>query len=69
MDSLEPTSAWVIVPIVAAFAVNMFAEWLLLYSERRSIVALAKSAKATIVPALIALYALIIANLIVGSNS
>lgn len=68
MDDLKLAFTWVIVPIAAAFAVNMFAEWLLLYSEKRPIIALAKSAKATIVPALIALYALIIANIIVSSN-
>ena len=56
-------------PIVIAFVVNMAAELLLLYSERRIFVALGKSIKATIIPALIATYALIIASAITGANA
>ncbi len=65
----EPTIApvWIVVPLAIAFAVNMVAEWILLSSEKRFYVALGKSFKA-IIPALIALYALIIANFIVTSN-
>lgn len=66
----EPTIApvWIAVPLAIAFVVNMVAEWMLLSSEKRFYVALGKSFKAIIVPALIALYALIIAGMIVGSN-
>jgi len=46
----------------------MVAEWILLSSEKRFYIALGKSFKAIIIPALIALHALIIANIIVGSN-
>ena len=58
----------VALPTIIAFATNMFAEWLLLASQRRLHIAFAKSLKAIIIPALIALYALIIANVIVGPN-
>lgn len=59
----------VALPIIIAFATNMFAEWLLLASERRLHIAFAKPLKAIIIPALIALYALIIANVIAGPNA
>ena len=48
--------------IAVAFGVNMAAEMLVLSSERRFFVSLGKSLKATIIPALIATYALIIAD-------
>ena len=69
MDQQAIGPAWVAIPIVAAFAINMFAEWLLLSSERRFYVALGKSLKAIIIPALIATYALIIASVIAGPNA
>ena len=69
MDQQAIGPAWVAMPIVAAFAINMFAEWLLLSSERRFYVALGKSLKAIIIPALIATYALIIASVIAGPNA
>ena len=50
MDQQAIGPAWVAMPIVAAFAINMFAEWLLLSSERRFYVALGKSLKAIIIP-------------------
>ena len=52
----------VVLSIALAFGVNMAAEMLILSSERRVFVSLGKSLKATIIPALIAAYALIIAN-------
>ena len=64
--SLSPVGA--LAPIIFAFVLNMFAEWLLMASDRRFATAFAKSLKAIIVPALIALYALIIAGAIVGQN-
>ena len=64
--SLSPVGA--LAPIIFAFILNMFAEWLLMASDRRFAVAFAKSLKAIIVPALIALYALIIAGVIAGQN-
>ena len=69
MDQQAIGPAWVAIPIVAAFAINMFAEWLLLSSERRFYVALGKSLKAIIIPALIATYALIIAGVIAGPDA
>ena len=68
MSELPYSLGLLVGPMVAAFVINAVAEWVLMSSDRRIFVTLAKSAKATIVPALIALYALIIANIIVGSN-
>ena len=61
-----PALAWL--PIVFAFAANMAAELLLAYIENRFLVAFAKSIKAIIIPALIATYALVIANIISTGN-
>ena len=68
MDELPYASALIVGPMVVAFVINAVAEWVLLSRDRRIFIALAKSAKATIIPALIALYALIIANAIAGPN-
>ena len=68
MSELPYSLALMVGPMVVAFVINAVAEWVLMSSDRRIFITLAKSAKATIVPALIALYALIIANIIVGSN-
>ena len=68
MGAIALAPGWIIVPILTAFVINALAEWALLTSENRILITLSKSAKATIVPALIALYALIIANIIVSSN-
>lgn len=57
-----PAAAWL--PLIFAFAANMGAELLLSHSENRLLAAFAKSTKAIIIPALIATYALIIANII-----
>ena len=56
-------------PLAVAFIANAFAEWMLLTIENRIAIALAKSVKAIIIPSLIALYALIIANAIAGPNA
>ena len=69
MDGPTIAPVWIVVPLAIAFAVNMVAEWMLLSSEKRLYVALGKSFKAIIIPALIALYALIIANMIAGPNA
>ena len=50
--------------IIGAFVMNMIAELMLLPSEKRFLVALGKSFKAIIIPFLIALYALIIAEMV-----
>ena len=56
--------ALVIAPLAIAFAGSVLAEWLLLSNDKRLVIAIAKSAKTVIIPALIAAYALIIANII-----
>ena len=67
----DPAFATVLValPVMVAFAVNMFAEFLLLASEHRLLIAFAKSLKAIVIPSLIATYALIIADVISRSNA
>jgi hypothetical protein len=57
--SIGPIAA---VPLALAFIMNIFAEWALLSRESFLELALAKSVKAIIIPALIAAYALIIAT-------
>ena len=59
LTSIGPTVA---IPLVLAFLVNTLAELTLLFRENRLELALAKSVKAIIIPALIAAYALLIAN-------
>ena len=59
LASIGPTVA---IPLVLAFLVNTLAELTLLFRENRLELALAKSVKAIIIPALIAAYALLIAN-------
>ena len=54
----------VVLSLALAFVVNMVAELYLLTSEKRHFVALGKSLKAIIIPALIAAYALVIAETI-----
>lgn len=54
----------VVLSLALAFVVNMVAELYLLPSEKRHFVALGKSLKAIIIPALIAAYALVIAETI-----
>lgn len=61
---LPPNIIPVIAPLAVAFAINFAAELILLYSDKRFWIAAAKSAKTVIIPALIAAYALIIANII-----
>ena len=61
-----PVELWL--PITFAFVVNIAAELLLAYSENRFFAALAKSIKAIIIPALIAIYALVIADIIGAPN-
>ncbi len=61
---LELNSALAIGPLVIGFAASVLAELALLSSDKRLVIAVAKSAKAIIIPALIATYALIIANII-----
>lgn len=56
--------ALVIAPLAIAFAGSVLAEWLLLSNDKRLVIAIAKSAKAIVIPALIATYVLIIANII-----
>ena len=51
-----------------AFAINTLAELILLNTDKKVWVALAKSLKAIIIPALIAAYAIIAASIISGSN-
>ena len=55
--------------IIVAFVMNMVAELMLLTSEKRFLVALGKSFKAIIMPFLIALYALIIAEMLRGNGA
>ena len=62
MIEITPTLA--IAPLAVAFVVNFLAELALQYSKNRLAIAIAKSAKAVIIPALIGAYALIIANII-----
>ena len=50
--------------IIGAFVMNMVAELVLLTSEKRFLVAFGKSFKAIIIPFLIALYALIVADVL-----
>ena len=61
-----PALAWL--PIAFAFVVNIAAELLLSYSENRFLAAFAKSIKAIIIPALIAIYALVIAGIVGAPN-
>ena len=63
--SIGPTVA---IPLALAFVVNTLAELTLLFRENRLELALAKSAKSIIIPALIAAYALLIANAISGGG-
>ena len=52
------------VPLALAFLMNTLVEWALLSRERHLELAVAKSVKTIIIPALIALYALMIAEAI-----
>ena len=63
-----PALALIALPLVVAFAINMFAEFLLLSTEHRLLIAFAKSLKAIVIPSLIAAYALIIADVIASPN-
>lgn len=65
---IPPNIILAIAPLAMAFAVNFAAELILLYNDKRPLIAAAKSAKAVIIPVLIATYALIIANIIVGGD-
>ena len=56
------------VAIGFAFVVNIFSELILLNTDKKGWVALAKSLKAIIIPALIAAYAIIAASIISGAN-
>ncbi|MCY4415313.1 MAG: hypothetical protein OXE87_03255 [Chloroflexi bacterium] len=56
--SIGPVAA---VPLALAFIMNILAEWALLSRQSSLELALAKSVKAIIIPALIAAYAIIIA--------
>ena len=51
-------------PLALAFVMNTLAEWALLSRDNSLELALAKSAKAIVIPMLIAVYALVIANAI-----
>ena len=51
-----------------AFVFNYFAELILLNTDKKGWVALAKSVKAIVIPALIAGYAIIAAGIISGGN-
>lgn len=62
MPDLISIGTIVAVTLIPAFIVNLFAEWALLSRESSLELALAKSVKAIIIPALIAAYALIIAT-------
>ena len=62
MIDLSSIGSTVAIPLALAFGMNTLAEWALLTLENRLALALAKSVKAIIIPALIAAYALIIAN-------
>lgn len=62
MPDLISIGTIVAVTLIPAFIVNLFAEWALLRRESFLELALAKSVKAIIIPALIAAYALIIAT-------
>ena len=61
LTAIGPTVA---IPLALAFVVNTLAELTLLFRENRQELALAKSVKAIIIPALISAYALLIANAI-----
>lgn len=61
---LATNLALVVAPLAAAFAISLLAELVLLFNDQRIWIAVAKSAKAIIIPALIATYALIIASII-----
>lgn len=54
--------------LVGAFVISMIAELMLLPSEKRSLVAVGKSAKGIIIPSLIALYALVITEILRGNG-
>ena len=69
MLELSTIAATAAVPIALAFVLNTFAEWALLKRENQFVLAIAKSVKAIIIPALIATYALIIASVIAGANA
>ena len=56
------------VAIGFAFVVNIFSELILLNTDKKGWVALAKSLKSIIIPALIAMYAIIAAGIISGGN-
>lgn len=66
MIEINPTLA--LLPLALAIVVNFFAELALLYSENRLVLAVAKSAKTVIIPALIAAYALVVAGIIGGPS-
>ena len=51
-----------------AFAVSISAELILLSTDKKGWVALARALKAIIIPALIAIYAIVAASIISGSN-
>ena len=65
---IELNLTWAILPLAGAIVANFFAELVLLYSENRLAIAIAKSAKAVIIPALIAAYALVVAGIIGGPS-
>ena len=64
MDALLSIPPQVVAPILLAFVIGALAEWVLLTREKPVVKALAKSAKAIIIPALIAAYALLIADVV-----
>ena len=67
---IELNLTWAILPLVGAIVANFFAELALLYlpGDQRLLVAIAKSIKAVIIPALITVYALVIAGIIGGPS-
>ena len=69
MPEISTIMAAAATPIALAFVMNTFAEWALLTRDNQFILAVAKSVKAIIIPALIATYALIIASVIAGPDA
>ena len=64
MDALLAIPPQVVAPILLAFVIGALVEWVLLTRKKPVVKALAKSAKAIIIPALIAAYALLIADVV-----
>ena len=54
--------------LFGAFVISMVAELMLLPSDKRFLVAVGKSAKGIIIPSLIALYALVITEILRGNG-